>query len=95
MRTNVRSRQALLADLPEEERRRWEHSAAVGLGFEDLSWPRPVRPGQRLNAFMTLLESRESRSRPDWGVARWRAELTDDEDNLVLRFHPALLMRKP
>ena len=56
MRTNVRARLGLLADMPESERQRFVHSAAIGLGFENLSWPRPVRPGDRLHAFMTLLE---------------------------------------
>ena len=95
MRTNVRARLALLADMPESERQRFVHSAAIGLGFDNLSWPRPVRPGDRLHAFMTLLESRESRSRPGWGIARWQSDMTDENGNLVLRFHPSLLMRKP
>ena len=95
MRANVRARQRILASLDENERRQLEHSAAVGLGFDDLSWTRPVRPDQRLLAFITALESRESRSRPGWGIARWRAEITDDDENLVLRFHPSLLMKKP
>ena len=94
MRTNVLARQALLADLPETERLRLEHSAAIGLGFEKLTWYRPVRPGDRLHAFMTPLESRESRSRPGWGIARWQSDMTDEHGNLVLRFHPSLLMRK-
>ncbi len=93
MRTNVLARQAILADLTEAERRSLEHSAAVGLGFESLSWRRPVRPDRRLLAFMTMLEARESRSRPGWGIARWRSELTDADGNLVLRFRPSLLMR--
>ncbi len=95
MRTNVRARQALLAELPETKRQQLEHSAAIGLGFEDLSWNRPVRPDNLLHAFITPLDSRESRSRPDWGIARWRAEMTDDDENRVLCFYPSLLMRKP
>ena len=94
MRTNVLARHALLADLPESERLEMEHSAAIGLGFEKLTWYRPVRPDDRLHAFMTLLASRESRSRPGWGIARWQSDLTDERGNLVLRFHPSLLMRK-
>ena len=95
MRTNVLARQALLAGYSVTERLELEQSAAIGLGFQDLVWPRPVRPGERLHAFMTPLESRQSRNRHGWGVTRWRAEMTNGEGNLVLRFHPSLLMRKP
>lgn len=95
MRTNVLARQRILANLDEAGRQQLEHSAAVGLGFEDLSWTRPVRPDMRLLAFITALESRESRSRAGWGIARWRAELTDEDGRLGLRFHPSLLMKKP
>ena len=95
MRTNVRARQVLLTELSETKRRKLEHSAAIGLGFENLSWNRPVRPDNRLHAFITPLDSRKSRSRPGWGVARWRAEMTDNNGDRVLCFYPSLLMREP
>ena len=94
MRCNVLARQRLLAGLPTDRRRQLEQSAAIGLGFDDLTWPEPVFADSRLHAFITPLETRASRSRPGWGITRWRAEMRDDDDRLVLRFHPSLLMRR-
>ena len=40
----------------------------VGAGFEELRWPRPVRPGDELRVAGEVLEVRPSRSRPGQGV---------------------------
>ena len=44
----------------------------VGAGIDDLRWPRPVRPGDRLHIVSEVLEVTPSRSKPDRGVARIR-----------------------
>ena len=36
----------------------------LGVGFEELSWPRPVRPGDELHATSEVLEVRPSKSPP-------------------------------
>jgi acyl dehydratase len=42
----------------------------IGAGVDDLRWPRPVRPGDRLHVESEVLEVRPSRSRPDQGLAK-------------------------
>src|ERR1700726_3222965 len=42
----------------------------LGVGFDELSWPRPVRPGDELRLVSEILEVRPSRSRPDRGLIR-------------------------
>ena len=37
-------------------------------GIDNLRWVKPVRPGDTLHGRFVVLESRESRSRPDWGI---------------------------
>src|SRR6478736_9912583 len=44
----------------------------IGLGAEELRWPRPVRPGDVLRVESEVLELRPSRSRPDRGIVRMR-----------------------
>ena len=94
MRTMLDAWGRALAELPPRERERALRSAGVSLGFEDLSWPRPVRPGDTLHAFMTGMDKRESSSRPGWGLVRCRSEMTNGDGELVLRFFPTLLMRR-
>src|SRR5215831_15476283 len=36
----------------------------LGVGFDELKWPRPVRPGDELRAQSEILEVRPSKSRP-------------------------------
>ena len=40
----------------------------VGAGFEELRWPRPVRPGDELRLESEVLETRVSKSSPEPGV---------------------------
>lgn len=93
MRLNVTARDGIVNGLPEASRAAAVESAGVGIGFEDLSWARPMRPGVELHSFMTPVSKRESKSRPGWGLVRFRAELVDAAGELVLRFFPLMLLR--
>ncbi len=42
----------------------------VGLGFEVLRWPRPVRPEDELHVEAEVLEVRASQSRPAVGLVK-------------------------
>jgi acyl dehydratase len=44
----------------------------VGAGFDQLLWPRPVRPGDELHLESEVLEVRPSKSRPHQGVIKLR-----------------------
>jgi acyl dehydratase len=44
----------------------------IGLGAEDLRWPRPVHPGDVLRVECEVLDLRSSRSQPDRGLVRVR-----------------------
>jgi len=44
----------------------------IGLGFDELRWPRPVRPGDELRVQTEVLEVRTSKSRPDQGLIKIR-----------------------
>ena len=41
----------------------------VGAGFEELRWPRPVRPGDELHVESEILEVRPSSTRSSQGIA--------------------------
>lgn len=44
----------------------------VGAGFDELRWPRAVRPGDQLSVQVEILDVRPSRSRPAVGIVRSR-----------------------
>ena len=45
----------------------------LGLGFDELNWPRAVRPGDELHVKSEVLEVRPSQSRPDRGTIKVRS----------------------
>lgn len=53
-------------------------------GVEEVRWLRPVRPGDRLHARQTVLETKASRSRPEMGLVRFRFELLNQAGEPVM-----------
>jgi acyl dehydratase len=63
---------------------------------DELRWPAPVRPGDRLRLRMTVLDARTSRSKPDRGIVRTRAELLNSGGQPVLSLTAMnILLRRP
>ena len=69
----------------------------VGAGFDELRWPRPVRPGDELHVESEVLEIRASKSRPNQGVIKVRTTTLNQHNeavqvslgNLIVRRRPA------
>ena len=68
-------------------------SSAMGSpGVDELRWLKPVRPGDALAGRLTVLERVPSRSKPDRGIVRFRAELDNQHGETVLRFDALAMM---
>jgi acyl dehydratase len=55
----------------------------IGVGFDELRWPRPVRPGDQLQVQGEVLEVRPSRSRPHQGLVKARITTTNQHGEAV------------
>src|SRR5688572_12025005 len=64
----------------------------VGAGFDELRWPRPVRPGDELRVECEVLERRASKSRPDQGIITVRATTLNQNNQPVQVFVGNLLV---
>ncbi len=53
-------------------------------GVDEVRWPKPVRPGDTLRIYVTILETRPSRSKPDRGIVKVRLEALNQSDEVVL-----------
>ena len=56
----------------------------IGMGVEELSWPRPVRPGDVLRVESEVLGLRPSNSKPDRGIVRVRNTTLNGEGQPVM-----------
>ena len=63
-------------------------------GVDELRWPHPVRPGDRLRLRVRVLETRPSQSKPDRGIVRTRAQLLNQDDRIVLSVVAVNLLRR-
>jgi len=72
-------------------------SGLGAVGVDEVRWPRPVRPGDTLRVRATVLEARRSNSRPDRGIIRSLAELTNQDGDLAMKLTAInfVLLREP
>jgi acyl dehydratase len=68
----------------------------VGLGADELRWPRPVLPGDVLRVEWEVLEVRPSTSKADRGTARLRVTTRNQRGEVVLTLITTILLpRRP
>jgi acyl dehydratase len=64
----------------------------LGVGFDQLTWPRPVRPGDELRVKSEVLEVRPSKSKLDRGTIRVQNTTLNQNDEVVQMFTGNLLV---
>jgi acyl dehydratase len=63
-------------------------------GGGELTWLKPVRPGDELHTESAILETRLSRSRPGEGLVKVRVTTLNQHGEAVQTFTPTLLVRR-
>src|SRR5438132_10635604 len=64
------------------------------LGFEKTEFPKPVFHGDTLYAETEVVDKRESKSRPQWGIVTFEHRARNQHGELVVRTRRAAMMRK-
>ena len=64
------------------------------LGINDLKFVRPVYPGDTLTARSTVVSTRESSSRGNFGIVTWQTEARNQHDEVVLTYQRTNLVAK-
>lgn len=68
----------------------------IGLGAEELRWPRPVHPGDVLRVQCEVLDVRPSKSQPDRGLVRVRnTTLNQDGQPVMVQVVTLIVPRRP
>lgn len=61
------------------------HNASLASpGIDDIRWPAPVRPGDKLRLRVTIGETRVSNSKPDRGLITTVSEVLNQNDQVVM-----------
>jgi acyl dehydratase len=61
------------------------NSSSMGApGVDEVIWHKPLRPGARIRLRSTVLESRASNSRPAVGLTKFKFEMVDEADAVVM-----------
>ncbi len=66
------------------------------IGWDELRFPNPARPGDILTLTLTCIQTRPSRRKPDQGIIRNQFTLRNQQDQTVLTFQDIIIVkRKP
>jgi acyl dehydratase len=71
-------------------------TASLGApGIDELRWVKPVRPGDRLDVRLEILDARASKSRPEMGLVGMACAVTNQSGDIVLtQKHTQLIRRR-
>jgi acyl dehydratase len=64
------------------------------LGFEKVEFPKPVFHGDTVYAETEIVDKRESRSRPQWGIVTFEHRARNQDGEIVMRARRQAMMRK-
>src|SRR5690349_18014740 len=64
------------------------------LGFEKTEFPKPVFHGDTIYAETEVMDKRESRSRPQWGIVTFEHRAKNQHGDIVMRARRQAMMRK-
>jgi acyl dehydratase len=68
----------------------------LGLGVDELRWPKPVRPGDIIKAETEIVSISPSQSKPDFGVVRLKITARNQNGEIVFTMVPILWVpRRP
>lgn len=66
----------------------------AALGFDEVRFPRPVRPGDELRLRSEVIEARPSNTKPDRGLIRHSHTVLNQNDEPVLTLKVAILAKR-
>src|SRR5207244_13181190 len=69
-------------------------STVGNLGFEKVEFPKPVSHGDALYAETEVVDKRESRSRPQWGIVTFEHRAKNQHGDVVMVARRNAMMRK-
>ena len=64
------------------------------LGFEKIEFPKPLFHGDTVYAETEVVDKRESRSRPEWGIVTFEHRARNQHGDVVMRARRLAMMRR-
>lgn len=66
----------------------------VGAGLEQVTWPRPTRPGDELHLETEIVEIRPSKSRPEQGIVKVRVTTLNQKEEILQMYVGSLVVKR-
>ena len=69
-------------------------TTVANLGMSDVRFPKPVFHGDTIYAETEIVDKRESKSRPQWGIVTFEHRAKNQHGDIVMRARRNAMMRK-
>ncbi len=69
-------------------------AGVAGLELNDMRFPNPVRPGDRLSVSIEYIDKRESQKKPDWGVVSRTIDVRNQKGECVCWYKDVFIALK-
>jgi acyl dehydratase len=71
-----------------------QHQIIASLGYDEVRFHLPMRPGDTIRLKELCVERRESRSKPDRGIVSLKFSLLNERDEIVMSHFDTILIRR-
>ncbi len=83
---------AIYSWLGNTQRDEEEIATISSLGYKNMQWHLPVRPGDKISMKTTITNTRISKSRPDSGIVEMKHALVNQNDEMVFSISDAFMV---
>ena len=83
---------AIYSWLGNTQREKEEIATVSSLGYKNMQWHLPVRPGDKITMKTMIINTRISRSRPDTGIVEMKHEMYNQKKEMVFSVSDAFMV---
>ena len=83
---------AIYSWLGNTQREKEEIATVSSLGYKNMQWHFPVRPGDKISMKTTITNARPSKSRPETGIVEMKHEMYNQNQEMVFSISDAFMV---
>ena len=72
----------------------WRAAVIGAIGFDELRFLHPVHAGDIISIKVVCIDKRESRSKPDRGICKFRVEMSNQDNDAVLTYTDIVMLKR-
>ena len=72
----------------------WREAVIGAIGFDELRFLNPVHAGDSISVKVVCMDKRESKSKPDRGICKFKVEMFNQDNDTVLTYTDIVMLKR-